>query len=179
MFFINGIALLSDELIKANILVDEAGHACLTDFGLLTILSDPTNGLSSSSCVQGGTFRWMSPELIDPGESGLEKSRPTMASDCYALGMVIYETVSGNIPFHENRDVAIFAKVARGERPTRGTEFPDRLWKMMESCWAPEAKDRPSIEDVLQCLQMVSISKSPHDAGYPKPVWSTTLGNLA
>ena len=37
-----------------------------------------------------GTFRWMSPELLDPPRFR-SSGRPTRESDCYALGMVIYE----------------------------------------------------------------------------------------
>ena len=46
------------------------------------------------SFTGGGTRRWISPELTDPERFGmpeLEDNRPTRQSDCYALGMVIYE----------------------------------------------------------------------------------------
>ena len=43
------------------------------------------------SLAAGGTFRWMSPELLYKAGFGAKDSRPTMQSDCYALGMVIYE----------------------------------------------------------------------------------------
>ena len=46
------------------------------------------------SFTAGGTYRWMSPELLDPERFEMPKSednRPTRQSDCYALGMVIYE----------------------------------------------------------------------------------------
>ena len=46
------------------------------------------------SFTGGGTRRWMSPELLDPERFGIpesEDNRPTRQSDCYALGMVIYE----------------------------------------------------------------------------------------
>ena len=33
----------------------------------------------------------MSPELLNPEEFGIEDSRPTIQSDCYALGMTVYE----------------------------------------------------------------------------------------
>ena len=53
----------------------------MTDLG--TIL------LSETIFSSAGTLRWMSPELLDlqPGSKG----RRTCESDCYALGMVIYE----------------------------------------------------------------------------------------
>ena len=46
--------------------------------------------ISESGDSFGGTFRWMSPELLDP-ESLHCKRHPTLESDRYALGMVIYE----------------------------------------------------------------------------------------
>jgi serine/threonine protein kinase len=149
---------LTSSLGKANILIDEAGRARLADFGLLTIISDPTNLLSSGSSAQGGTVRWMSPELIAPEEFGFEKSRPTKPSDCYALGMVIYETISGNIPFHEYTDLAVFVRVMGGKHPTGGARFSRNLWKMLESCWALHPKERPSVEEVLRCLGVASSS---------------------
>ena len=104
--------------IKANILIDKTGCAHLADFGLLTIISDPAKFLSSSSYAQGGKFRWTSAERIVLQEFGLKDSRPTESSDCYSLGMVIYETISGNIPFHKNRDITVFVRVLKGEHPS-------------------------------------------------------------
>ena len=43
------------------------------------------------SFTTGQTTRWTSPELLDPEQFGLTDSRPTKQSDCYALGMVVYE----------------------------------------------------------------------------------------
>ena len=138
---------------KANVLIDQMGCPRLSDSGLLTIISDPTYLLSSSSHIQGGTARWMSPERIAPGRFGFKHSRPTRHSDCYALGMVIYETISGHLPFHKDAELTVFMKVVEGKRPLRGARFTDRLWEMVEQCWAPRPDARPSVEDVLQCLE--------------------------
>ena len=46
---------------------------------------------SLMSFTGGGTTRWMSPELLDPERFGIIDYRPTKQSDCYALGMVVYE----------------------------------------------------------------------------------------
>jgi hypothetical protein len=53
------------------------------------------------SFAAGGTHRWMSPELLDPVLFGIPESedRPTRQSDCYALGMVIYEVRVRTSPF--------------------------------------------------------------------------------
>ena len=145
-------------LVKANILIDQTGRARLADFGLLTVISDSTNLLASSSYTQGGTARWMSPELIAPQRFGIESSRPTKSSDCYALGMVIFETISRRLPFHRYTDLTVFVKVLEGEHPRREAGFADSLWEMLELCWAPQPDTRPSIEDVLRCLERSSQS---------------------
>jgi serine/threonine protein kinase len=144
--------------LKANILIDQTGRALLADFGLLTIIADPTNLLTSTTHTQGGSARWMSPELIDPHQFGLQHSRPTESSDCYALGMVIYETISGNLPFHEDADLTVFMNVMRGKRPPRGARFRKDLWSMLERCWESQPSNRPGIGEVLRCLETLSKS---------------------
>lgn len=49
--------------------------------------------LSNTAIPSCGTTRWMSPELLDPSRFDSD-GLPSRESDCYALGMVIYE-VSG------------------------------------------------------------------------------------
>ena len=145
---------------QANILVDQTCHARLADFGLLTILSDST---TSNSYTQGGTIRWMSPELFDPE---IQDHRRTIHSDCYALGMVVYEVLSQRIPFYQSPNLVILLKVTRGDRPGRpqgveGTWFSDVVWELLERCWVSQPEDRPSVVDVLHRLEEISKSWIP------------------
>jgi len=156
LFTARGTPILPSSSAKVNILIDQTGCPRLADFGLLTIISDPKYLLSSSSHTQGGTVRWMSPERIAPDRFGFKNSRPTVSSDCYSLGMVIYETISGHVPFHKDTDPAVFLKVMEGKHPPRGKKFATGLWGMLERCWASGPNDRPSIEDVLRYLGMTS-----------------------
>jgi serine/threonine protein kinase len=99
---------------KANILINKHRRACLADFGLSTITGVATHAAARASkaslisneslmpFTSGGTRRWMSPELLDPEMFGIPQSegdRPTRQSDCYALGMVIYEVHIRASPF--------------------------------------------------------------------------------
>jgi len=142
---------------KANILINNTGHACLAGFSSLAIASDePTTTIPL--VVAGDAIRWTSPELIDPGKFDLKESRPTEKSDCYALGMVIYEILSEQVPFAPREATAIISKIVDGERPGRpqggeGTRFTEGLWRMLEDCWKPQPDDRPSLDTVLGCLQ--------------------------
>ena len=108
----------------------------------------------------------MGPELFYPEDFGLKDCRRTKYSDCYALGMVIYEVLSGQVPFPRYGTPAVIAKVGRGERPERldgaeGRWFTDVVWRVLERCWAPKRDDRPSIEDVLRSLEEASRSWTP------------------
>jgi len=152
--------------VKANILIDKDGLARLADFGLLTIISDPTNFTASSSMVARGTTRWMSPELLDPDQFESSDGRPTKESDCYALGMVIYEVLSGKAPFTPLREFIVMRKVLEGERPNmpeggEGAWFTDDLWMTLNQCWATLPESRPSIEAALDCLERVSGTWEP------------------
>ena len=148
--------LLTSIFLKANILIDQFGNALLADFGMATNVPDPENPLSSSSNDRGGTVRWMSPELMDPERFGYKKITRTKASDCYAFAMVIYEVISGHLPFQGRSSFAVSIMVMEGTRPGRETGFPDAIWDMLEFCWVDRPRDRPSVNDVLQCLEDVS-----------------------
>ena len=149
---------------KANILINNKGRACLTDFAnlnLLTILSDQSSNTSNASKTGTyGTTRWMSPELLEPNWSDLKRSRPTKESDCYALGMVIYEVLSGWAPFAIWTDFVVVREVLGGARPERprgvqGEWFQDNIWDMLERCWEPQPDDRPGLDAVLLSLKGV------------------------
>jgi len=116
----------------------------------------------------GGTRRYMSPELLDPEKFGSKRSRRTKASDCYALGMVIYEVLSGRIPFSGQPDSAAVLKVLDGVRPAserpRGAEgnlFPHSVWWSMVDCWHRYSDCRPTAWDVLKCFERESESWTP------------------
>jgi len=157
LIYLHSQAMIHGDLKGNNILIDQDGRARLADFGLLTIASDSSNPTNSSSIVSGGGVRWMGPELMDPERFGLKNSRKTKESDCYALGMVIYEVLSGQVPFAQYKTAVVILKVTEGLRPERpgGTEgvwFTDDLWAMLNLCWAAQPESRPSIETVLECV---------------------------
>lgn len=107
----------------------------------------------------------MSPELFLPEEFHLKDARPTKSSDCYALGMVIYEVLSEQKPYSEYKGYAVVARILNGELPVRpqgaeGRWFTDGVWNILERCWKRSPCDRPGVEDVYRCLE-VSRSWTP------------------
>ena len=151
--------------LKVNILIYRDSHARIADFGL-AVVSDQTNPTGSSSYTIGGTIRWMSPELLDSDPTGLRNERSTKQSDCYALGMVVYEVLSGYVPFASFGRYVVVRKVMDGERPQRprgveGARFTKDLWRMLNRCWATRPEDRPSVSAVLEFLEGVSGDTKP------------------
>ena len=99
----------------------------------------------------------MSPELLDPEKFGQSTRKPTAESDCYALGMVVYEILSGTKPYGASISFATLRSILEGERPKRpqgeaGKLFAENIWSMVERCWKPQPKERASAKDVLWCL---------------------------
>ena len=112
----------------------------------------------------------MSPELLRSDKSGSKASRPTEKSDCYALGMVVYEVLSGQTPFASKTPPEVIQMVLKDKRPERpqkeeGKLLTDAIWGVLELCWKPKPNDRTSIEAVLTGLeQNPPPPESTHDA---------------
>ena len=108
----------------------------------------------------------MSPELLDPSRFGFLDGQATKESDCYALGMLILEVLTGQPPFPHYNPSTVVRKVVNGERPERpqGPEavwFTDDLWGMLKQCWSPKPKVRPTAEDILEHLGWGSAAWEP------------------
>ena len=146
-------------------------------------MSDVTNLVSSTPFTQAGTPRWMSPELIDPEKFGSADGRPTKPSDCYALGMLIYEVLSGKAPLFQHNRYAVIARILEGERPARPSQgghevlFTDDVWGILGHCWQPTPGDRPRIGDVLECLEKASGSWEPSQTIASPPATNSAAHN--
>jgi len=98
---------------------------------------------------------------------GVKDNRRTKASDCYALGMTVYEVLTVQVPFPLLcKEVVITNVLYLGNRPKRpegveGKWFTDDIWSILGRCWKPKPSDRPSIEDVLKHLEEASMSWTP------------------
>jgi len=86
----HGQGLVHRDVKPANVLLDAAGEAYLSDFGLARIVSDVARLTRTGMWV--GTLEYMAPEQIRAQGVGPE-------SDQYALAAVAYETLAGRPPF--------------------------------------------------------------------------------
>ncbi|KAF9779332.1 kinase-like domain-containing protein [Thelephora terrestris] len=157
-----------------NILVDDDGHACLTDFGFASIV----RGLSSIfvSKVEGYTARWAAPEVLWSG------GKITREADLFAFGMVAVEVFTGDYPFGRKLpDGIATTKVMDGERPERPQDpgLTDSLWNMTRDCWQQDPAHRPAITKVVgilrECYMQCAVDTDLFGSNPPRPVKAVTV----
>jgi tetratricopeptide (TPR) repeat protein/TolB-like protein len=124
-----------------------AERAVITDFGLARDLeSEPGFTLTQANQVMG-TPAYMAPEQF-------QGQRATRQSDIYALGVVMYEAVTGKHPFHSNGDREANVK------PTPGLLSPP-LDAAILKCLAINPKDRPQSVSEIPCVTQNPTGMSP------------------
>src|SRR6266498_634420 len=90
-----------------NVLIDEEGTAKVTDFGIARSLTE--EGLTADGRVLG-TTDYVSPEQALGQDVGPQ-------SDLYSLGVVLFEMLTGDVPFHGENQVSVAMKHVREELP--------------------------------------------------------------
>jgi serine/threonine-protein kinase len=128
------------DLKPANVLLD-AGQVRLADFGIARIVGESP---ATTTGMVIGTIGFMAPEVIKGEE-------PTSACDVYAVGITLYELLTGVQPF-TGQAVAVM----RGHldtMPRRPDGMPDRLWALMSACLNKDPGARPSALVVARALR--------------------------
>jgi eukaryotic-like serine/threonine-protein kinase len=133
-----------------NVLIDEEGAAKVTDFGIARTLDE--EGLTADGRVLGTT------DYVSP-EQALGQ-RVTGQSDLYSLGIVLYEMLTGEVPFQGDSQVAVAMKHVREQLPDvqrRRPEVSAALAAVIDTATAKRQEDRyaddaeliADLEDVL------------------------------
>jgi serine/threonine protein kinase len=119
-----------------NVLLTRAGVAKVTDFGIARSL-DVEHGVTQTGTVLG-TSNYLSPEQA----SG---QQVTAATDVYSLGVVLYELLAGEVPFHGNNLVAVAMRHLHETPPSLLETRPDlplRLVAAVEKALEKDPADR-------------------------------------
>ena len=103
----HGQQIVHRDIKPQNVLVDEEGSAKVTDFGIARSLEE--EGLTADGRVLG-TTDYVSPEqALGHDVDG--------QSDIYSLGVVLYEMLTGDVPFHGENQVSVAMKHVREDLP--------------------------------------------------------------
>jgi YVTN family beta-propeller protein len=131
--------LIHRDVKPANVLIDAGGerdHAYLTDFGIARHAA-ATSGLTRTGSVIG-TLDYLAPERIqDQGGDG--------RADVYALGCVLFEALTGALPYERDNDVAkMYAHLSAPVPSARevAPEVPEELDSLARRAMAKDPDDR-------------------------------------
>jgi serine/threonine protein kinase len=124
------------DLKPANALVDSDGNLFLTDFGIAKLLEDASPRLTQTDAIMG-TPAYISPEQAQ----ALPVDR---RSDIYSLGIILYEMVTGRVPFTADTPLAVILKQI-------GDPLP------------PPSKIKPDLPSSIERVILKALAKNPND----------------
>ncbi|HDT14195.1 MAG TPA: tetratricopeptide repeat protein [Candidatus Aminicenantes bacterium] len=129
------LGVIHRDLKPGNIMIDRDGRVRIMDFGIARSLRD--KGITGAG-VMIGTPEYMSPEQVEGKETD-------QRSDIYSLGIILYEMVTGKVPFEGDTALAVGMK-HKGEtpRPPRqlNAQVPDELDRAILRCLEKDKEKR-------------------------------------
>jgi eukaryotic-like serine/threonine-protein kinase len=145
-----------------NVLIDGEGRAKVTDFGIARSLE--AEGLTATGRVLG-TTDYVSPEqALGEGVS--------QQSDIYSLGIVLYEMLTGDVPFKGETQVSVAMKHVREPLPDIQRRRPDvsaALASVVERATAKEQRNRyastAEMIDDLEHALAIEAARAGHTSG--------------
>src|SRR5271166_6130555 len=132
------------DLKPQNIMLDKDDHVFVTDFGLAKSLGE-VNGMTQSGEMLG-TPRYMAPEQV-------EAKHVDARTDIYALGLIFYEMLTGDVPFTAESTLQLMYKRANEPSPSPQTinpDIPDWLNNIVMKCLERDPANRyQSAKEIL------------------------------
>ena len=127
--------LIHRDVKPSNVLIDKRGNCLLTDFGIAKMVGGTKHFTQTGGIV--GTPHYMSPE-----QGGGDPLTPQ--SDIYSLGVLLYEMVTGRVPFDAETPMAVVIKHMTDPLP-------------------PPSKVNPDISPALESVILKAMAKRPSD----------------
>jgi serine/threonine protein kinase len=151
-------SLIHRDIKSSNIFITHLGRPVLMDFGIAA-LKESSSGITMPGTVIG------TPEYMSPEQANGEKLGPE--SDIYSLGIVMYQCLSGSVPFSGDSPISTIIKISQGNVPEldrHGLDVPEWLHNIVLKCLAKNPQDRfRKAQDLMDSLSQRKIVTSEDD----------------
>lgn len=144
----------------ANIMVCRDGVVVLVDFGIA--FDQERTRLTEVGFVPG-TVEYLAPECFRGGDG---HTRDRKRGDVYALGVVIYEALTGEKAFRLPKELGFAEKLGRlvHEKQEKGPldpgeGLPEALRDLVRSCTDPDPERRPAASDIARTLSQLALEE--------------------
>jgi serine/threonine protein kinase len=128
--------IIHRDLKPANVLIDSHGNVFLTDFGIAKLLESASPRLTQTDAIMG------TPAYISPEQA---QGHPVdQRSDIYSLGIILYEMVTGSVPFTAETPLAV-------------------LFKHISDPLPPPSLVKPDIPPIIEQVLLKALAKDPRD----------------
>ena len=131
----NGI--IHRDLKPSNALIDAQGNLFLTDFGIAKLLESASPRLTQTDAIMG------TPAYISPEQA--MAIQVDQRSDIYSLGIILYEMVTGRVPYIAETPLAVILKHVSDPLPLPSTvkaDIPEAIEKVVLKALAKNPDDR-------------------------------------
>lgn len=154
--------IIHRDIKSQNIMVADNGSIKIIDFGIA--VDNDSEDLTKTGMLIGSP-QYVSPELIN-------KEEPTKQSDIYALGILLYEMLAGDVPFSGNKSHEILRKHREKNVPKISQEFPNvpqSLENIILKSMAKDLRNRyktmnEMYDDLKVCLSLERANEKPLNA---------------
>ena len=136
----HSVGVVHRDLKPENVLLDGVGRVVITDFGIACARVDRADAPATSGGVVG-TPAYMAPEQVE--------ARPDVdeRADIYALGVLLFEMLTGKMPFSGNSPYAVATARLTSDPPDPRRErgdLPEGICRIVQRCMARQRDERYS-----------------------------------
>ncbi|HUQ69941.1 MAG TPA: family 16 glycoside hydrolase, partial [Planctomycetaceae bacterium] len=167
--------IIHRDLKPGNVMIDARGEPIVMDFGLACRMEQEDAARLTHSGVIVGSPAYMSPEQVEGNPDNV-----TPSADQYSLGVILYEMLTGQLPFKGSITAVIAQITTKAPKPPRElkSEIDPRVEAVCLRMLSKAAKDRfPSLKAVAD--ELAIILREPKSATATPVNETTTIGSTA